>query len=207
MRRWGWLLGAGLAACIGAPATAAPPSLDGIWTNAYLTTMERRKELKGLTLTEADARAFEKKPPPIQEKDPLGQETSEFNERGTELARIRGQARTSWIYAPADGKIPYKAEAAARNKAAGAGYDTNFDMVEQRPLAERCLGAASAGPPLRNGADSANFMIVQTRDHVAIWAEYLGNLRIVRIGAKRSGVRRWMGESIGWWEGPTLVVE
>jgi hypothetical protein len=88
----------------------------------------------------------------------------------------------------------------------------DFDGPEARPATERCLagGSGSTGAPLFMPRYNANYQIIQTRDHVAISMEQNREIRIVRLnGAKRlpPEMRRWMGDSIGWWEGDTLVVE
>lgn len=209
------------ALCVVSPALAeyraartaqGVPDFDGTWTNNSLTEMERPDELKTLVVSEAEAAAFEKiwrgKPPEI--KDDVGGADSEWWDSDVGLARIRGGARTSWIVAPADGQIPFTAAAKAANKALGDRRKVDFDNPESRDLGERCLATGSAGPPLRNGGQSDNFKIVQTPGWIAILTEYGGNVRIVRLGDARhppASVRLRMGDSIGRWEGETLVVE
>jgi hypothetical protein len=68
----------------------------------------------------------------------------------------------------------------------------------------------NAGPPmLPNGYYNNNYEIVQTPDHVVINVELIHDNRIVRLNSQHrtDGVRPWMGDSIGWYEGETLVVE
>jgi hypothetical protein len=195
------------------PLTAyGAPDLEGIWTNAWLTKLERPKDFTTIVISEAEAVAYDKvhaghvKDP---KDDPIGQETSEFPEPGTQLARIRGFPRTSWIIEPSDGKAPYTAPAAAENKAAMDGIETRFDNPEDRTPFDRCLGAGYAGPPLSNGADANMLQIVQTRDQVAIFSEMNHNMRIIRLKGSHpaNAVREWFGDSIGHWEGATLVVD
>jgi hypothetical protein len=81
--------------------------------------------------------------------------------------------------------------------------------MEQRGTAERCLlgftGVAPTFPSLYN-----NFKrIVQTEDHVVILLEMVHDARVVRMNSEHppANVKKWLGDSIGWWEGDTLVVE
>ena len=187
------------------------PDLQGVWTNAWLTRMERAEEFTTLTVPEAEAAKFDTENGGKFKvlKDPVGQEDSEWPEVGDQLARIRGTARTSWVYDPADGKIPYTPAAQVANKARMEANETVFDNPEQRPLGERCLGITQVGPPLSNGPDLNNFQIVQTRDHVAIVGESNQSPRVIHLSGAHgpNAVRRWMGDSVGHWEGRTLVVE
>src|SRR5262249_27388365 len=102
---------------------------------------------------------------------------------------------------------PSAGEAAASSGPPGA-----FDGPESRPLAERCLLGfnSTAGPPtLPNYFYNNLKQIVQTRDTVMILNEMVHDARIVRMGGKHAppAIRSWMGDSIGWWEGDTLVVD
>ncbi len=189
------------------------PSLDGAWTNRSLTSLQRPDEFKTLIPTAAEVAKFEKDyrdRPPKDPEDTVGGLESEWWELDTPLARIRGQPRSSWIVYPADGKEPITAEAKARRKAVRERRKVDFDNPESRGLGERCLETGTS-PPLQNGGYNDNFLFVQTPDRLLIYAEWMQDIREVRLaeGARHpdSGVRRWSGDSIGWWEGDTLVVE
>jgi hypothetical protein len=135
---------------------------------------------------------------------------------GAKVIRIDGVARSSIIIDPPNGRIPALtdagkkrlAEIAARSKKFG-----EFDHPEMRPLADRCLVSfgSNAGPPmLPNYFYNNNYTIVQTKDHVMILSEMNHDARIIPIGVKThrpASMRPWFGDSIGWWEGDTLVVE
>ena len=107
---------------------------------------------------------------------------------------------------------PITAEARARQQAraktmAGRGQ---YDHPEYRPLAERCLLSFGPTTPLvPNYFYNNNLQIVQTPDHVMIMMEMVHDARIVRIGGQHVAkhIRPWMGDSIGHWEGDTLVVD
>jgi hypothetical protein len=171
------------------------PDLQGIWTNATLTPVERPAAFVGKpVLTDAEARTFEK------------QDTDFFNlltDRGFELARIDGAKRSSLIIDPASGKIPHLTTSPAQNV-------NSFDSAEDRPLGERCLlGFGSpSGPPMMPVLENGNYQIVQTPDYVMILVEMVHDVRIIRVNGKHepADVRLWMGDSIGHWDGDTLVV-
>ena len=85
-----------------------------------------------------------------------------------------------------------------------------YDHPEFRPLAERCLLSFGPTTPLvPNYFYNNNLQIVQTPDHVMILMEMVHDARIVRIGGTHlpKHIRPWMGDSIGHWEGDTLVVD
>jgi hypothetical protein len=148
-------------------------------------------------------------------------------EQGRQLVKVDGQTRSSILIDPPDGKMPtMKPEARQRNArlraaavdpSAGEGNTASgppgaFDGPESRPLAERCLLGfnSTAGPPsLPNYFYNNLKQIVQTRDTVLILNEMVHDARVVRIGGKHvpPTIRSWMGDSIGWWDGDTLVVD
>jgi hypothetical protein len=88
----------------------------------------------------------------------------------------------------------------------------SFDSYETRSLGERCIMGfgRNAGPPMfPNGFYNNDYQIIQTPDYVGIDVEMVHDLRIIRLNAshRADGVRPWMGDSVGHWEGDTLVVE
>jgi hypothetical protein len=201
------------------------PDLQGIWTNATITPLERPAVLAAKpTLTDAEAALFEK----MAAKDladvdgksehPLlalagsngtGGYNVLFIDRGSEFARVNGVKRTSLIVDPPDGKVPPRTAEWAQNNAARAGG--RFDSVKDRPPAERCLVGfgSTSGPPMLPVLYNNNYQIVQTQDRVMILVEMVHDARIVRIGGTHAApnVRQWLGDSIGHWEGDTLVVD
>jgi len=145
---------------------------------------------------------------------------------GEKVVVVNGERRSSIIVDPADGKVPaMNAEGTARNakvlagrvspdaaENAAGGPPTAFDGPELRPLAERCIlgfGSTSGPPTLPNYFYNNLKQIVQTKDAVLILNEMIHDVRIIRMNGKHapSSLRSWMGDSIGWWDGNTLVVE
>jgi len=203
------------------------PDLQGVWTNATLTPLERPAALAGkVTLTDAEAAEFEKHAAQeLQDVDgksvsPLlaqfgsngtGGYNVLFVDRGTELARVDGVKRTSLIIDPPDGKKPQiTAEARKRYAEIIRSYIT-FNKVKDRPLSERCLlgFGSTSGPPMLPVLYNNNYQIVQTPNAVMILVEMVHDVRIVRMNATHlpSNVRQWLGDSIGHWEDDTLVVD
>ena len=84
-----------------------------------------------------------------------------------------------------------------------------FDGPESVALAERCLLGFSAGPPSMPGLYNNFKRIVQTEDHVMILLEMVHDARVIRLNSEHGPAtnRKWLGDSIGRWEGDTLVVE
>jgi len=209
------------------PRTAdGHPDLQGVWTNATITPMERPREFTGkATVSDAEARAYEKQDLSTNTLDGdvnnvenqrtggagVGAYNNLFVDRGSELARVDGVKRTSLIIDPPDGKIPALAPA-ARERTAGAGRGFNrYDSVQDRPLSERCIigFGSTSGPPMLPVLYNNNYEIVQTPDYVMILVEMVHDIRVIRINGthKPAGVRQLLGDSIGHWEGDTLVVD
>ena len=205
------------------PRTAdGHPDLQGVWTNATITPMERPAALTGkATLSDAEAKAYEahdQQTNTLDESDsPLVANTGSgavgaynnlFVDRGSELARVDGVKRTSLIVDPPDGKIPYLANRPVQMRTPGFG---SYNSVKDRPLSERCiLGFGStAGPPMLPVLYNNNYQIVQTRGR----GDDSGGdgPRRPHHSAERqhapSNIRRLFGDSIGHWEGDTLVVD
>ena len=85
-----------------------------------------------------------------------------------------------------------------------------YENYEERPLAERCIVGFNSGPPMAPSAYNNNMQLVQTPDHVVIFNEMIHSARIVDLKRKThhpSSLRFLTGDSIGHWEGDTLVVD
>jgi hypothetical protein len=148
-------------------------------------------------------------------------------DNGERYVTIDGRKRSSIIIDPPDGRIPQlTAEArqrAARNLRATAdqqareddpGFDPTpgaYDDPERRPLGERCLlgFGSTSGPPALPVLYNNLHQIVQTPHHVIILNEMVHDARVVRMNAPHLPLsfRKWMGDSVGRWEGDTLVVD
>lgn len=138
---------------------------------------------------------------------------------------LDGAYRTSIITHPANGRLPNlsaqgmqaaAAQAANRHENTGTAWWIDrktgpYDNPENRPLAERCLlgFGSTAGPPALPVMYNNLKRIVQTEDTVIIVNEMNHDARVVRMNAEHSpaGVRSWMGDSVGHWEGDTLVID
>jgi hypothetical protein len=148
-------------------------------------------------------------------------------ERGSEVIVIDGQRRSSLIVDPADGRIPpLTPEAVKRNASrvgtavrptsdapenAAASGQGAFDDVELRPLGERCLMGfgSTTGPPALPVLYNNHKQIVQTPQYIMILSEMVHDARVIRMNQPHlpPTVRKWMGDSVGHWEGDTLVVD
>jgi hypothetical protein len=129
---------------------------------------------------------------------------------GDRVMRVHGEARTS-IITTANGRPPArKTGAPAPVRPVNRGSPT--DNPDGRSLGDRCIISfgRNGGPPmLANGFYNNNYQIIQTKDAVAINIEMVHDMRIVRIGGqhRQDDVRPYFGDSIGHWDGDTLVVE
>jgi hypothetical protein len=202
------------------------PDLQGIWTNATLTPLERPASLAGkATLTDAEAKEYENHDVKTNDIDdpeaPLlvragsgsgetavGAYNNLFIDRGSQMARVDGVKRSSLIVDPADGKIPYREERRPQARATQGGA---YDTVKNRPLSERCIigFGSTSGPPMMPVLYNNDYQIVQTPEYVMIMVEMVHDVRVIRMKDTHlpKAITRWLGDSIGHWEGDTLVVE
>ena len=148
-------------------------------------------------------------------------------DRGEDAFTLNGKFRTSIVTQPIDGRRPsFTPIVQARMAKLYAGYRRGndgtawwldqegpgpYDNMEQRPKAERCLlgFSSTGGPPMLPALYNNLKRIVQTDTHVMILAEMVHDARVIRLNAEHrpSEVRTWMGDSVGHWEGDTLVVD
>jgi hypothetical protein len=170
--------------------------------------MERPRDIKGLTITKAEASKMDVNAAQRQE-DPTVIDSASGYRRPRVVEPIRGELRSSAVVDPKDGRIPFSATYAEKRRLPRpAGMGTGYDGPEQRPTMERCI--ASDGAPLFRSIPSNNLhQFVQTPDVLVIHSEELPDTRIIRIGGHHQPAQllSYLGDSIGWWEGETLVVE
>jgi hypothetical protein len=146
---------------------------------------------------------------------------------GSAYTMVDGQKRSSIVTDPPNGRVPAMKPAAVRRALgliarptsdAQEGNDPglepagSYDDPERRPLGERCLlgfGSTSGPPALPDYFYNNLHQLVQTRDSVMILTEMVHDARIVRMNAQHlpKTIRKWMGDSVGHWEGDTLVVD
>ena len=149
---------------------------------------------------------------------------------GSHYTSIDGRKRASLLIDPPDGRVPALTAEAQKRRTTDAysrrptsdegareddpGFEgpEAYNDPEIRPLAERCLVgfSSTSGPPILPTYFYNNLhQIVQTPDSVMILTEMVHDVRVVRMNAQHapSTVRKWLGDSIGRWDGDTLVVE
>jgi hypothetical protein len=146
---------------------------------------------------------------------------------GSSYTIVNGERRTSLVVDPPDGRVPPMTPAQRQRLAARLARPTadatesrdpglepagSYDDPERRPLGERCLlgfGSTSGPPALPNYFYNNLHQIVQTPDTVMILTEMVHDARIVRMGGPHlpKTIRKWLGDSVGHWEGDTLVVD
>ncbi|MBT4518432.1 MAG: hypothetical protein HOC23_00385 [Halieaceae bacterium] len=200
------------------------PDLQGTWTNATITLLERPDEFPNLVLTEDEARAMEGvtaqmfvENDNVSEGDLVaGENVGGYNsfwmDPGTRAARVNGEPRSSIVVEPEDGQIPYNLWSKIRKY--WELYTTVFrksDNPEEQALGVRCMVGfgSSGGPPMLPVLYNNNYQIVQSPGVVMILVEMNHNVRTIRIDGEPlpPQIRPWLGDSIGHWEGNTLVVE
>lgn len=212
------------------------PDLNGVWTNASVTQLTRPASVKSLVVDKAEADRLAKENPFVKliesEEGPsnlndnlLKDENSDrgYNafwvDPGRSLANVKGQWRTSWIVEPASGQMPLsdygkKMLAQARKDR----MDHLYYGPEYLPLPERCMigFTGAGGPGMLNTIYNNNYQIVQTPDAVVIDVEMVHDARVIPLFKTRAealahhkpaAITPYLGDSVGWWEGDTLVVD
>jgi hypothetical protein len=158
---------------------------------------------------------------------PVGGYNQFWLDSGSRYTVVDGQIRSSIVVDPPDGHVPPLTAAARQRQATLEAIPTSdaqesqnpgldppgsYDDPELRPLGERCLlgfGSTSGPPALPDYFYNNLHQIVQTPDSILILTEMVHDARIVRMNAQHlpKTIRRWMGDSVGHWEGDTLVVD
>jgi len=196
------------------PRTAdGHPDLQGNWTNATITPIQRRRDQDAVYSPEealrleggraARTEALNQPSDPDRKAPPVGGDGSTgaaggvggYNyfwiDAGSKVAKFNGELRTSLIVDPPDGRYPSRTDAARQRMSEASQFRRQFgqyDNPENRPLAERCIVSfgSNAGPPmLPNYFYNNNYTIVQTHDHIMIMTEMVHDVRIIRMGTPK----------------------
>ena len=210
---------AALAFLLSAPAAAqdafrtpwGDPDLQGSWTNTTTTPLERPDELAGRARLTAEERAeldaeairnADRPPPPGS----TGAYNNFWFERGVRTEQ------TSWIVDPPDGRLPpitareqARMDALAVVRGADA-YPTTWEDVN---IYERCITRGMPGT-MMPGFYNHNYLILQTPGYVVLRAEMIHDTRVIPLDGRPHvdpSIHLWLGDSRGYWEGDTLVVE
>jgi len=200
------------------------PDLEGVWTNNTTTPMERPKALAGKEFyTDEELATNQKKE---RERLDLNLEEGRPTEAGTaddvhydfaQFGLDRSQTKLAWnrrtsiIVGPEGTMPPLTPEARQRVAALRAkakGHE--LDGPENLTLGARCLARPNVGPPLLPSAYNSNLQIVQGPGYVAIETEMIHDVRIIPTDGRAhisKSIREWYGDSVGHWEGNTLVVD
>jgi hypothetical protein len=182
--------------------------LQGVWTLSNLTPLERLPGFDSLVISREQANEIEERIAGMRRRQPTGAASEEFDEE-QQVEPIDGEWHSSVIVEPPDGRIP--GNAAFQEQFAGfrARMFTGGDGPEERAPAERCLSSPASTPPMQHVPTLNLHQIVQTPATLLIQSEWNRDARIVRMNAGHNpaAVTSWLGDSVGWWDGDTLVVE
>jgi hypothetical protein len=188
---------------------AAPPDLQGTWTNATITPFERPDELANkAVLTPAEAAELEKQAAKNSvDAPPKAGDVGSYNrvwfDSGTKVVSTR---QTSLVVDPPDGRVPVKPTAEAKRDYNAAHITDSYEYMS---LWDRCITRGVPGVYFPAGYNNAH-QIVQTPGYVVIFSEMIHELRVIPTDGSPhlpASVRLWNGDSRGHWEGKTLVVD
>jgi len=211
------------------------PDLQGFWSNATYTPLERPDKVTKEFYTPAEAVAVEKAAAARENEQTDPGTVADVHYDFTQFGLDRSQAtlartlRTSLIVDPKNGKLPPITEEGKRVLAARAEevkkLGGRWDSAQANQLDDRCIIMAGPGPPMMDAAYNSNYQIVQSPGYVMILTEMIHDVRVIPLdpstgsGSPRAEsrgdgrlnaptqVRQWMGVSRGRWEGETLVIE
>jgi hypothetical protein len=193
------------------------PDLEGTWLNDTATPLERPAGFNGATFTAAEAQAYEQRYQLDRTIALSRNKEFELDAAGDldtyEPGHVLPGGRTSMITDPPDGKVPALTAEAQRRLADRTRHlnEHYAENPEDFPNAERCLIIGNSSvPPLMPAFYNNTLQIVQTRDAVVIVSEMIHDVRIIPLNRRThlpASVRLWKGDSIGRYEGDTLVVD
>lgn len=198
------------------------PDLQGVWNFASNIPMTRPRQFGDREyMTEEEAAAIAAASE-LQYEAINNTGVGGYNTFWVESAGRGDNLRTSLIFYPPNGQLPPTVEGVAI-QIGGLGPDfrgtrpvltavggIGKDGPEDRGTSERCIQGFNAGPPFTPSMYNNNVQIIQNRDHVVIMTEMIHDARIVPLDGRPQvddDIRLWSGDSRGYWDGDTLVVE
>ena len=217
-------------------ATLTPVQRPGYYADELYVTKEQAEErakqaAQALAANNAKKDPNREAPPEGGDGSPgaagnVGGYNTFWIDNGETLNSVDGKYRTSIITYPANGRRPdMTPEGVARIRALYRSFARNdgtanwvnrggpgpYDNPEGLTLADRCLQGFSStgGPPMMPALYNNHKKIVQGPDKIVILVEMVHDARTIRLNSEHppEDVRFWMGDSIGWWEEDTLVIE
>ncbi len=194
------------------------PDLQGIWSNATITPLERPKEFADKAFfTPQEAVEYEKRVLRESNRDQRSKNAeADVNGAYNDFWFDRGSKvvptlRTSLVIDPADGRVPALTMEAQKAAAARAEVARRVpEGPEDLALPVRCLLWPTAGPPMLPTGYNNYYRIMQTPGSVTILVEMIHDVRIIPLDGHPHlppAIRQWMGDPRGHWEGDTLVVD
>ena len=198
------------------------PDLEGIWTNATITPLERPKRLGAKEFyTDGEFAELSKR----ASEGILGDEADigaanpqqlryDLSLYGFDIKKVKfaSTKRTSLIVGPEGTVPPMLAEARKRNAdraAKNRGHE--FDSYENRPLQERCIVMGQERIPMLPAVNDSNLLqIAQGPGYVGMLHEINHSTRFIPTDGRAhlpENIRQWQGDSVGRWEGDTLVID
>jgi len=200
---------------------ASRPDLQGTWNGSTRTPLQRPQQFidRSLFTPEEAAEYLRATPDRVRSRLPTADDRQvqiDLDETFSEVERMPLDGlRTSLIVDPANGMLPPLLPIAQARKASRP--KRSIEDPETFGLAERCLlgnfgasGGSLASPPMvPSEIIPSLYRIVQNDTHVLIFTEWVHDARIVRLNGTHlpPGIRSWLGDSIGRYEGQTLVVD
>ena len=204
------------------------PDIQGIWDFRTITPMQRPEDLADKEfLTAEEAANLEQET--VDRNESLLHRAAERTEASDQVdfredgspgfynnfwldGGTTSTGRTSLIIDPPNGRIPPLTPQAQRLADARRGYlaEHPADSWLDRNTSDRCIVGFNAGPPITPLAYNQNMQLFQTPDHVVMVTEMVHTTRVVPLDGRpvlSADIRLWSGDSRGYWEGDTLVVE